>query len=212
MKGRESDKICEALDSFRVEIPSWGFANTGTRFGKFLQPAAATTAEEKFSDAGQVHALTGICPTVALHVLWDFPSGVNSVTQIQGFSERFGVQCGSINPNLFQDQEYKYGSFGSPDSSVRTRAFQHTKESIEIARHLRSRDISLWFADGSNYPGTANIRQRKKWFEEGLKASHDGLDSSQRLLVEYKPFEPAFYHTDIGDWGMALLLARTAGP
>src|SRR2546430_8177826 len=160
MDSRKSDTILALLNDFRVEIPSWGFANTGTRFGKFLQLAAATTAEEKFSDAGQVHALTGICPTVALHVLWDFPSGVNSVTQIQGFSERFGVQCGSINPNLFQDQEYKYGSFGSPDSSVRTRAFQHTKESIEIARHLRSRDISFWFADGSNSPGAANIRLR----------------------------------------------------
>src|SRR5438067_7687724 len=118
------DKVFAALETFRIELPSWGFANTGTRFGKFVQPAAATTAEEKFSDAGQVHALTGICPTVALHVLWDFPNGVKSVAQIQDFSQRFGVQCGSINPNLFQDQEYKFGSFGNPDLSVRSRAFQ----------------------------------------------------------------------------------------
>ena len=212
MKSSESDKIFEALESLRIEIPSWGFANTGTRFGKYLQPAAATTIEEKFSDAGQVHLLTGICPTLALHVLWDFPEGVKSVPAIEKLANQYGVQPGSINPNLFEEQCYKYGSFGNPDNSVRERALRHTKDSIEIARRLHSRDISLWFADGSNYPGTANIRQRKRWFTECLKASHAELASGQRLLVEYKPFEPAFYHTDIADWGMALLLAREAGP
>jgi L-rhamnose isomerase/sugar isomerase len=212
MKSRETDKICEALESFRIEIPSWGFANTGTRFGKFLQPAAATTIEEKFSDAGQVHLLTGICPTLALHVLWDFPDGVKSAPAIEKLTSQYGVQPGSINPNLFEEQCYKYGSFGNPDKSVRERALRHTKDSIEIARRLCSRDISMWFADGSNYPGTANIRQRKQWFLENLKASHAELSSGQRLLVEYKPFEPAFYHTDIADWGMALLLAQAAGP
>jgi L-rhamnose isomerase / sugar isomerase len=212
MKSCETEKVCEALESFRIEIPSWGFANTGTRFGKFLQPAAATTIEEKFSDAGQVHLLTGICPTLALHVLWDFPDGVGSAPAIEKLANQYGVQPGSINPNLFEEQCYKYGSFGNPDKSVRERALRHTKDSIEIARRLRSRDISMWFADGSNYPGTANIRKRKQWFLEGLRASHAELSAGQRLLVEYKPFEPAFYHTDIADWGMALLLARAAGP
>jgi L-rhamnose isomerase/sugar isomerase len=207
-----SDIVTRALNNFRIEIPSWGFANTGTRFGKFIQPAAATTTEEKFSDAGQVHSLTGVCPTVALHVLWDFPNGIQSVIDVQNFSERYGVRAGSINPNLFQDQEYKYGSFGNPDPAVRAHAFRHTKDSIEIAQRLHSRDISLWFADGSNYPGTANIRQRKQWFEELLKAAHAELSENQRLLLEYKPFEPAFYHTDVADWGMALHLARHAGP
>src|SRR3954471_24936953 len=212
MNSSTSEKVFAALDRFRIELPSWGFANTGTRFGKFIQPAAATTTEEKFSDAGQVHLLTGVCPTVALHVLWDCPQGIHSTDEIKNFASRYGVAPGSINPNLFQDQEYKYGSFANPDSSVRQRALQHTKDSIEIARRLKSRDISLWFADGSNYPGTANIRQRKKWFEDGLKHSHQALSPDQRMLVEYKPFEPAFYHTDIADWGMALLLARAAGP
>jgi L-rhamnose isomerase/sugar isomerase len=207
-----SDIVIRALNNFRIEIPSWGFANTGTRFGKFIQPAAATTTEEKFSDAGQVHSLTGVCPTVALHVLWDFPNGIQSVIDVQNFSERYGVRAGSINPNLFQDQEYKHGSFGNPDPAVRAHAFRHTKDSIEIAQRLHSRDISLWFADGSNYPGTANIRQRKQWFEELLKAAHAELSENQRLLLEYKPFEPAFYHTDVADWGMALHLARHAGP
>ena len=212
MTASSSDTVIRALNNFRIELPSWGFANTGTRFGKFIQPAAATTTEEKFSDAGQVHSLTGACPTVALHVLWDFPNGIQSVTEIENFSHRYGVRAGSINPNLFQDQEYKYGSFGNPDPAVRARAFGHTKDSIEIAKRLHSRDISMWFADGSNYPGTANIRQRKRWFEELLKAAHAELSENQRLLIEYKPFEPAFYHTDIADWGMALHLAGNSGP
>jgi L-rhamnose isomerase/sugar isomerase len=212
MNSPNNERIVRALDTFRVEIPSWGFANTGTRFGKFLQPAAAATTEEKFSDAGEVHRVTGVCPTIALHVLWDLPQGVGSAKEITALSTRYGVQPGSINPNLFQDQIYKYGSFGNPDASIRKRALEHTKDSIEIARQLRSRDISMWFADGSNYPGTANIRQRKRWFEEALAEAHHLLSPDQRLLVEYKPFEPAFYHTDIGDWGMALHLSRAAGP
>jgi L-rhamnose isomerase/sugar isomerase len=212
MDPRKSERISNALDTFRIELPSWGFANTGTRFGKFIQPAAATTTEEKFSDAGQVHLLTGVCPTVALHVLWDFPDGVRSADDIKTFASRYGVLPGSINPNLFQDQEYKYGSFGNPDPAIRKRALQHTRDSIDIAQRLNSRDISMWFADGSNYPGTANIRQRKEWFTKGVQEAHAELSSGQRLLIEYKPFEPAFYHTDIADWGMALLLARAAGP
>ena len=212
MNSAKSERIFRALTQFRIELPSWGFANTGTRFGKFLQAAAATTTEEKFSDAAQVHRHTGICPTVALHVLWDFPDGKNSTEDVRRLAKRFGVQAGSINPNLFQDQEYKYGSFGNPGFAIRKRALDHVKDSIEIARLLQCRDVSLWFADGSNYPGTANIRQRKKWFEEFLRASHEELATDQRLLVEYKPFEPAFYHTDIADWGMALHFARFAGP
>jgi len=212
MDSSKTDNIYAALETFRIELPSWGFANTGTRFGKFIQAAAATTTEEKFSDAGQVHLLTGVCPTVALHVLWDCPKGVQSAEEIKRFASRYGVSPGAINPNLFQDQEYKYGSFGNPDESVRERAMQHTRDSVEIAKRLNSRDISLWFADGSNYPGTANIRQRKRWFAESLKEAHAHLSPDQRMLVEYKPFEPAFYHTDIADWGMALLLSREAGP
>jgi L-rhamnose isomerase/sugar isomerase len=212
MDASKTKKIVDALETFRIELPSWGFANTGTRFGKFIQPAAATTTEEKFSDAGQVHLLTGVCPTIALHVLWDCPDGIGSTDAIKKFAERYRVLPGSINPNLFQDQEYKFGSFGNPDPAIRQRALQHTKDSIEIARRLHSRDISMWFADGSNYPGTANIRQRKQWFTEVLKESHAELSHSQRLLIEYKPFEPAFYHTDIADWGMSLLLSRAAGP
>jgi L-rhamnose isomerase/sugar isomerase len=212
MAAERIERVFGALDAFRIEVPSWGFANTGTRFGKFLQPAAAGTIEEKFNDAGQVHALTGICPTLALHVLWDFEDGLASVDAVARLGERCGIRPGSINPNLFQDQSYKFGSFGNPDAAVRKRALAHSLDSVQIARRLNCRDLSMWFADGSNYPGTANIRLRKQWFEEGLQALHAKLGPDQRLLVEYKPFEPAFYHTDIADWGMALLLSRAAGP
>jgi len=212
MPDQQEQKIFKALDSFQIELPSWGFANTGTRFGKFIQPAAATSIEEKLSDAGQVHALTGACPTVALHVLWDFKAGVASVEDVRRAAKKYGVAPGSINPNVFQDQIYKFGSFGNPDPEIRQAALKHVLDSVAIATALASRDISLWFADGSNYPGSANIRQRKKWFDENLREVHARLSPAQRMLVEYKPFEPAFYHTDIADWGMALLLARAAGP
>jgi len=205
-------RVGAALDGLRIELPSWGFANTGTRFGKYLQPAAAVTTAEKIADAGQVHALTGSCPAVALHVLWDLPRGLADVEAIDRLARAHGLRPGAINPNLFQDQQYKHGSFGNPSPAVRERALEHCRHSVAIAHRLGSRDISLWFADGSNYPGTANMRARKQWFEACLAALHASLEPGDRLLVEYKPFEPAFYHTDIADWGMALLLARAAGP
>ena len=206
------DRINRALDSFRIELPSWGFANTGTRFGKFLQAEAATSIDEKFADAAEVHSLTGACPTMALHVLWDLPNGIGDVGKIRKLEDRYGVRSGSINPNLFERQEYKYGSICNPDAGVRRLAIDHLLESVKIADALRSRDVSLWVADGSNYPGTQSIRKRIDWMEEALSATHAALSPDQRMLVEYKPFEPAFYHTDIADWGMALLLARHAGP
>jgi L-rhamnose isomerase/sugar isomerase len=212
MKTSQADRIVQRLDLFRIELPSWGFANTGTRFGKFLQPAAALTIDEKFSDARQVHQLTGVCPTLALHLLWDLPNGEADADHIAALAARHGIRPGSINPNLFEDQSYKFGSFGNPDEDVRRHALQHARDSVAIARRLNSRDIVLWFADGSNYPGTANIRRRKQWFEQNLRTVHADVDSRQRLLIEYKPFEPAFYHTDIADWGMALAFARAAGP
>ena len=204
--------VWKALDSFNIETPSWGFANTGTRFGKFIQAAAATTIEEKLSDAGQVHKFTGCCPSVAVHVLWDFPQGKASAPEVQALAAKYGVRIGAINPNVFQDQIYKYGSLANPEAGIRQAALTHILDSIEISAVTKSRDLSLWFTDGSCYPGTANVRERKRLFAEGLKAAHDRLAKGQRLLVEYKPFEPAFYHTDIADWGMALLLSKAAGP
>jgi len=212
MTDKSVEVVWDALNKFNVELPSWGFANTGTRFGKFIQPAAATNIEEKFSDAAQVHAVTGACPTLALHVQWDLPNGVKDTAKVEKLAERFSIQPGSINPNLFQNQEYKYGSFGNPDPDIRRTALRHFLDCVEISDALGSRDISPWFADGSNYPGTQNIRKRIEYFEEGLKEVHAAMKPSQRLLIEYKPFEPAFYHTDVADWGMAYLLAKEAGP
>jgi L-rhamnose isomerase/sugar isomerase len=205
------DKLEQALNDFAIELPSWGFANTGTRFGKFLQDIAASTLEEKFADAGQVHLFTGKCPTLALHVEWDVPQGT-SISNVRELTSRYGIRAGAINPNLFQDQMYKHGSLCNELPEVRAHALDHILYSIELAEALQSRDISLWFADGSNYPGMANIRKRKEWMQDGLRRAHETLSPDQRLLVEYKPFEPAFYHTDLADWGMSLLHARGAGP
>jgi L-rhamnose isomerase / sugar isomerase len=207
----QQEALIRALDTFRIELPSWAFADTGTRFGKFVQAGAAVTFDEKAADAGQVHQYTGCCPSIAIHVLWDFPNGVNDVPQARETAARHGIAIGSISPNIFQDQEYQHGSLGNPDASIRARALQHILDCVEMAKAAGSRDVTPWFADGSNYPGTANIRQRRGWFEQGLKAVHGALGADQRLLVEYKPFEPAFYHTDIADWGMAYLLAKAAG-
>ena len=212
MTDKSVEVVWNALNKFNVELPSWGFANTGTRFGKFIQPAAATNIEEKFSDAAQVRAVTGACQTLALHVQWDLPNGVKDVGKVEKLAQRFSIRPGSINPNIFQNQEYKYGSLGNPDPDIRRTAVRHILECVEISDALATRDISPWFADGSNYPGTQNIRKRIGYFEEGLKEIHAAMKPGQRLLIEYKPFEPAFYHTDIADWGMAYLLAKDAGP
>jgi L-rhamnose isomerase / sugar isomerase len=178
----------------------------------FLQSGAASTFEEKFADAALVHQMTGACPSLALHVLWDLVDGRRSVVEVERLGHKYGIKPGAINPNVFQDQRYKHGSLGNPDERVRREALDHILESIEIGKELGSRDVSLWFADGSNYPGSANIRARKAWFTEALETAHAHLAQTQRMLVEYKPFEPAFYHTDIADWAMALLLARASGP
>jgi L-rhamnose isomerase / sugar isomerase len=204
--------VCRALDQFKIELPSWGFANTGSRFGKFMQPAAATNLAEKFSDAGMVNQLTGACPTVALHAIWDLPNGLKDVPQVEELARKCGVAAGSINPNVFQGQEYKFGAAGNPDPAIRKKALDHLLDCVAIAEKLHSRDVAPWFPDGSSYPGTQSIRHRIDWFEQTLQAMHAALSPTQRLLVEYKPFEPFFYHTDIADWGMALLLAKAAGP
>src|ERR1017187_6318604 len=208
----QTERIHKALDTFAIELPSWGFSNTGTRFGKFIQASAATSTEEKLADAGQVHHFTGCCPSVATHVLWDFPEGLKSTPGVKASAQKMGVRLGAINPNVFQDQIYKNGSLGNPDPAIRQAALNHILESIEIGKQTGSRDVSLCFGDGSSYPGTASIRHRKQWFAECLRNAHEHLSPQQRLLVEYKPFEPYFYHTDLGDWGMALLQARYAGP
>jgi len=153
MQSAQMERIFRSLDDIQIELPSWGFANTGTRFGKFLQAAAATTIEEKIRDAAQVHSVTGVCPSLALHVQWDFPEGLASVRGVKAACKLHNISPGAINPNLFENQIYKHGSFGNPDPAVRAQALQHVFDSIAIAHELNSRDLSLWFADGSTIPG-----------------------------------------------------------
>ena len=204
-------RAVEALETFEIETPSWGFADTGTRFGKFFQDAAAIDLNDKLADAGQVNRVTGCCPTVAVHVLWDFQPGEDPKA-VARRARKHGVRIGAINPNLFQDQAYKWGSFGHSDAAVRRRALRHCYDSIAIGKAVGSKYLSLWFADGTNYPGQESIRARKERFETCLRACHERLARDQVMLVEYKPFEPAFYATDIADWGMSYLLSKKAGP
>ena len=207
----DRDQLFKLLDDFKIETPSWGYADTGTRFGKFLQPAAAGTIDEKLADAGVVHKYTGCCPTVAVHVLWDFSMGVDAQSTGK-IAEKHGVKIGAINPNVFQDQVYKFGSVCSPDERARNHAHRHVMDSIAIGKAVGSNLLSLWFADGTNYPGQDDIVTRKRRMEGALRQWHEAMPRNMTMLVEYKPFEPAFYHTDIGDWGMAFLYAKAAGP
>jgi L-rhamnose isomerase/sugar isomerase len=211
MTDSEIQKIQAALDHFRIETPSWGFADTGTRFGKFLQDAAAIDINDKLADAGQVHAFTGCCPSVALHVLWDFSTDKGPAEIVQ-LARKYGVRVGAINPNLFQDQIYKYGSICNRDETVRDAAIKHLLDSAELAKQTGSQVVFIWLADGSNYPGQANIRWRKRALVETLRPLHEALNPDQLMLLEYKPFEPAFYHTDLADWGMAYVIAKEVGP
>src|SRR5438876_4858824 len=206
----DREHLFKLLDDFKIETPSWGYADTGTRFGKFLQPAAAGTVDEKLADAGIVHKFTGCCPSVAVHVLWDFSVGV-SAQETAKIAQKHGVKIGAINPNFFQDQVYKFGSVCSADERAHQHAHRHVQDCIAIARAVNSDTISLWFADGTNYPGQDDIVSRKRRMEGALRQWHDAMPRDMKMLVEYKPFEPAFYHTDIGDWGMAFLYAKAAG-
>jgi L-rhamnose isomerase/sugar isomerase len=212
-KDQTMRNLFKALDGFAIELPSWGFADTGTRFGKFFQGAAASTLDEKLHDAGLVNKLTGACPTVAVHVLWDFVAGEDPRNTAK-LAKKHGVKIGSINPNVFQDQDYKLGSFCSPDPKARNAALKHTMDSIAIGKAVGSKHLSMWLADGTNYPGQDSIYRRKKDLEKAFKKINDEMEKSWRgstLLIEYKPFEPSFYHTDIADWGMSYLFCQKAG-
>jgi len=205
-----SGKISDRLSRLAIELPSWGFADTGTRFGKYLQDAAALTLDDKLDDAAEVHRLTGACPSVAVHVLWDVPEG--GATALAAAAARRGLRIGSINPNVFQDQCYRHGSVANEDQIVARRAIDHLLDAVALARAVGTRTLALWFADGTNYPGQGSFVRRKRRFMDALREVHAALDPAMRMLVEYKPFEPAFYHTDIADWGMAAAFARHAGP
>ncbi|SMB84084.1 L-rhamnose isomerase [Deinococcus hopiensis] len=195
-----ADALSTALDQQRIETPSWGYGNSGTRFKTFSAPGAARDVWEKIEDAAEVHRLTGIAPSVALHIPWD---AVSNYAELRRFAESRGVTLGAINPNVFQDDAYKLGSIAHPDEQVREQAMTHLLDCVEIMKQTGSRDLSLWFADGTNYAGQDDLRARKRRVRQALKRVHDALPEGGRMLVEYKLFEPAFYATDLFDWGAA---------
>ena len=207
-RGIDVEKVKAALKKQWIETPSWGYGDSGTRFKVFKQPGAARTPFEKIADAAQVHKFTGIAPSVALHIPWD---KVDDYRELKEYAESLGLKLGAINPNLFQDDDYKLGSVCHPDPAVRQKAVEHILECIEIAKTVGSQIISLWLADGTNYPGQDSFRARRHRLIEALQQAYAAMPAPMRLLIEYKFFEPAFYHTDLGDWGMALLTAQKLG-
>ncbi len=209
--GLDVNAIKTALKAQHIETPSWGYANSGTRFKAFAWPGAARTTREKLDDAAMVHAMTGIAPSVAVHIPWDKPEDGDYAGMCQ-YAESKGITIGAVNPNVFQDDQYRLGSLGNPDPNVQEEALDHMLECCEIMGKLKSNALSLWFADGTNYAGQDNLRGRKRRFEEGLKQIYKELPANGRMLIEYKFFEPAFYSTDIPDWGTAYAWALKLGP
>ncbi|MFF7286215.1 L-rhamnose isomerase [Streptomyces griseorubiginosus] len=198
-----------ALKTQAVETPSWAYGNSGTRFKVFAQQGVPRTPQEKLEDAAQVHAFTGVAPTVALHIPWD---KVEDYAALAKFAEERGVKLGAINSNTFQDDAYKLGSICHPDASVRRKALDHLLECVDIMDATGSTDLKLWFADGTNYPGQDDLRARQDRLAEGLSEVYDRLGDGQRMLLEYKFFEPAFYSTDVPDWGTAYAHCLKLGP
>ncbi|MFL6026524.1 MAG: L-rhamnose isomerase [Friedmanniella sp.] len=200
--------ITDQLADQAIELPSWAFGNSGTRFKVFATPGTPRTVEEKIADAAKVNELTGLAPKVALHIPWD---KVNDFGALRRYAEDLGVALGTVNSNTFQDDLYKFGSLTHVDVSVRRKAIEHHFECIEIMQQTGSRDLKIWLADGTNYPGQGDIRGRQDRLAESLAAIYDRIGPDQRLVLEYKFFEPAFYHTDVPDWGTAYAQVSALG-
>ncbi len=194
------DDIADQLDHQAIELPSWAFGNSGTRFKVFSTPGTPRTVQEKLADAAQVHKVTGLAPKVALHIPWD---KVDDYAALKTYAGDFGLALGTINSNTFQDDIYKFGSLTHVDDSVRRKAIDHHFECIEIMNLTGSRDLKIWLADGSNYAGQVDLRDRQDRLADSLAQIYERIGEDQRLVLEYKFFEPAFYHMDVPDWGTA---------
>jgi L-rhamnose isomerase / sugar isomerase len=193
-------RVLDALREQRIETPSWAYGNSGTRFKVFAQEGVPRDPYEKVADAATVHRFTGVAPTVALHIPWD---RVDDYAALAAYAKEQGVALGTINANVFQDDDYKLGSVTNPDPAVRRKAIGHLLECVDVMDATGSRDLKLWFSDGTNYPGQDSVRERQDRLAEALRQAYDRLTGDQRLLLEYKLFEPAFYLTDVPDWGTA---------
>jgi L-rhamnose isomerase/sugar isomerase len=203
------DEVVAELRRLEIETPSWAYGDSGTRFNVFPWPGAARTVEERIADAALVHELTGACPSVAIHIPWDT---VDDWDALREQAERGGIRIGAVNPNLFQDDDYRLGSLAHPDTGVRRKALDHCLECVEIAQRVDSRILSLWVPDGTDYPGQDDLRGRFALLAASLEELYAALPDGLRLLLEYKFFEPASYSTDLPDWGTATLLCRRLGP
>jgi L-rhamnose isomerase / sugar isomerase len=201
-------QVKAALRAQRIELPSWAFGNSGTRFKVFGQPGVPRTPFEKVEDAAQVHRFTGVAPSVAIHIPWD---RVDDYQALAAHARDNGVVIGTVNANVFQDDDYKLGSVANPDAGVRRKAVGHLLECIDIMDATGSRDLKLWFADGTNYPGQDDIQDRQERLSQALRSTYDRLTGQQRILLEYKLFEPSFYTMDVPDWGTALLHCAALG-
>ncbi len=201
--------VKDALRAQQIETPSWAFGNSGTRFKVFAQPGIPRTPEEKVSDAAQVHRFTGVAPSMAVHIPWD---RVDDYAALAAFAEDAGIRIGAVNANVFQDDDYRLGSVANPDPRVRRKAVDHLLECVDIMDATGSADLKLWFADGTNYPGQDSIRSRQDRLAEALREVYERLGPMQRMLLEYKLFEPSFYTTDVPDWGTSLLHCLALGP
>jgi L-rhamnose isomerase/sugar isomerase len=194
----DREAVKSVLRQQKIELPSWAFGNSGTRFKVFAQPGVPRDPYEKIADAARVHHHTGVAPTVALHIPWDH---VADFTHLAKAASDAGIQLGTINANVFQDDDYKLGSVTNPDPAIRRKALGHLFECIDVMDQTGSRDLKLWFSDGTNYPGQDNIRARQDRLADALAAVYERLSDDQRLILEYKLFEPAFYTMDVPDWG-----------
>ncbi|CAI3797265.1 L-rhamnose isomerase [Pseudarthrobacter sp. MM222] len=200
--------VLTRLEQQSIELPSWAFGNSGTRFKVFATPGTPRSIEEKIADAAQVNALTGLAPSVALHIPWDKSDDYAALAQ---YATGLGVTLGTVNSNTFQDDDYKFGSLTHSDPAVRSKAIDHMYECLEVMNQTGSRDLKIWLADGTNYPGQGNLRARQDWLAESLRKVYDRLGDDQRMVLEYKFFEPAFYHTDVPDWGTSYVHCAALG-
>ncbi|AVL96192.1 MULTISPECIES: L-rhamnose isomerase [Microbacterium] len=200
--------ILAALEKQSIELPSWAFGNSGTRFKVFSTPGTPRDPYEKIADAAQVHAHTGLAPTVALHIPWDL---VDSFDDLRRHAEDHGVALGTVNSNTFQDDDYKFGALTHEDAAVRRKAIDHHLACIDVMDATGSRDLKIWLAEGSNYPGQADLRGRQDRLHDSLQQIYARLGDHQRLVLEYKFFEPAFYHTDVPDWGTSYVQVTALG-
>ena len=207
-RGTDVGAVEGRLRAQRLETPSWGYGDTGTRFAVFPQKGVPRDPFEKISDAAQVHRLTGVCPSVAVHIPWD---RVDDYARLKEHAESVGVRIGAVNPNLFQEPQYKLGSVCHPDPAVRRRATDHLIECVGVAGEVGSDVLSLWFADGTNYAGQDSFVERRHRMLECLAKVYGAMPENLRMLLEYKPYEPAFYHTDLADWGAALTACQSLG-